>query len=212
MRLTSLPVILLALAPALGAQDQEFTRPPEWHIRFDRAGTPDSLLSFVSMPPGWHVTTGPSAILFDPATTASGTFQVSSEIYLFPGERREGFGVFVGGRDLDGEGQAYAYFLLRKDGRFLVMLRRGAETEELTPWTAHDAIVPHDGGEGTVKNVLGIRAGEETVEFLANDVVVVTHPRSVITPEGVVGLRVNHALNLHVTTLDVRQLPGEEGP
>ena len=209
MRLTTLPVILLALAPAMAAQDPQFIRPPEWQMRFDRAGTADSLLYFVSMPPGWHVTTGPSVILWDPATEASGTFEVSSEIHLFPGERREGFGVFVGGRNLEGADQAYAYFLIRKDGRFLVKLRRGTDTEEVTPWTAHEAILPHDGGDGTVKNVLGIRVGSEAVEFLVNGTVVATHARARIAPDGIVGLRVNHALNLHVTTLEVTSMdPG----
>jgi hypothetical protein len=204
MRRITLPAVLLALTSTLGAQDPELTRPSNWLIRFDRPGTHDSTVYFVDMPPGWHVTTGPAAILYDPAAVAEGTFEVTSEVYLFPGERREGYGIFVGGRSLQGPDQTYAYFLLRKDGRFLIKLRRGSETEVMTPWTEHAAVVRHDGGEGTVKNVLGIHVTAATVRFSVNGEEVASHPRATIAPDGIVGLRVNHALNVHVTNLEVQ--------
>ena len=64
--------------------------------------TPDAAhgtVSFVDMPPGWHITTGPSVILYDPARTATGAYRVRSESFLFdPGTRREGYGLLIGGR------------------------------------------------------------------------------------------------------------------
>ena len=68
-----LPLLLLAfvvLSPPVQAQDEELTRPPDWMLRFDRPA-PDSAIYFVDMPPGWHITTGPAAILYDPAMAAS---------------------------------------------------------------------------------------------------------------------------------------------
>ncbi|MGD2134624.1 MAG: hypothetical protein PVF27_00615 [Gemmatimonadales bacterium] len=195
----------LAAAP-LHAQDEEFTRPPEWRLRFDRTGTPDTAVYFVEMPPGWHVTTGPAVILWDPARTASGDYMVRSTIHLFdPGQRREAFGLFIGGRDLSGPEQAYTYFLIRRNGSFLVKERRGDDTQTLVEWTEHEAIVPHPGGDQTVENTLEIRCAGDGVAFLVNGETVTTLPRSRVMTDGVVGLRVNHALNVHVEELVVER-------
>jgi hypothetical protein len=202
MRFLLLLLTLTALAAPAEAQDEEFTRPPDWMVRFDRPA-PDSAIYFVDMPPGWHITTGPAAILFDPAMTADGTYHVRSEIFLFPGERLEGYGIFIGGSDLQGDGQAYTYFLLRKDGQFLVKERRGSETGTLVPWTAHAAIVPHEGGEDPVKNVVEVDVGADGVAFIVNGETVHRLDRTAIATDGVVGLRVNHRLNLHVASLTV---------
>jgi hypothetical protein len=204
MRVATLSLALALLAPALSAQEQEkeFERPADWVVRFDRGGQPDDIY-FVEMPPGWHVTTGPAAILYDPARTAQGNYGVESQIYLFPVERREAFGVFIGGTELDGSGQAYTYFLIRKDGSFLIKERAGSDTRVIHPWTVHEAIVKHDGGEGTAKNVLAIDAGGETVRFLVNGQEVANLPRTELRTDGIVGLRVNHGLNVHVSSLEV---------
>jgi hypothetical protein len=203
MRVATLSLALALAAPAAWAQ--EFHRPEEWKVRFDREGAADSAIYFVSMPPGWHVTTGPAAILYDPAQSAQGAYRIESEIFLFPGERREGFGVFFGGTDLEADGQSYTYFLIRKDGSFLIKQRKGHDTQVVHPWTHHQAILAHDGGEGTVKNVLTVEAGAGHVDFYVNGEKVASVPRSDLMADGIVGLRVNHNLNLHVTTLGVEQ-------
>ena len=117
MRLACLTLALVFAASPLAAQELE--RPAHWKVRFDRPA-PDSEIYFVSLPPGWHIPTGPAAILYDPAQSAEAEYRLRSEIFLFPGERREGFGVFIGGANLDAANQSYLYFLIRKDGRFLV--------------------------------------------------------------------------------------------
>lgn len=204
MRTILLFAALMAAAIPLSAQEKELTRPPDWVVRFDRPAA-DSAIYFVDMPPGWHVTTGPAAILYHPDQVASGSYRLKSEIYLFPGERLEGFGVFFGGQDLAGAGQGYTYFLLRKDGQFLVKERRGEETTTLLPWTANAAIVSHDGGEGTAKNVLEVQVGPADVGFFVNGQEVGRVERSGLQADGVFGLRINHRLNVHVTSLTVEQ-------
>ncbi len=183
---------------------QEATRPPDWKIRFDRPAD-ESAIEFVTMTPGWHITTGPAAILYLPANVARGAYRARAVVHLFPGERREGFGIFIGGRHLEDDTQRYTYFLLRKDGRFLIKRRAGSETPVLVPWTAHDAIVPHDGGEGTAKNVIEVAVGPDTVGFFVNGQEVASLPRDQVDTAGIVGLRVNHALNLHVSELMIEQ-------
>jgi hypothetical protein len=54
-----------------------------------------------------------------------------------------------------------------------------------------------------VKNVLAVHAGAETIRFFVNDEEVATLPRSQVDTDGTVGIRVNHALNLHVARLEV---------
>ena len=197
---TMMALALTALVAPLGAQEQ--SRPAEWKVRFDRPDAPDSALFFVTMTPGWHITTGPAGILYDPARRGSGNYMVESEIFLFPGERLEGFGVFFGGRDLAGAEQAYSYFLVRKDGKFLVKRRTGSTTSELVGWAEHAAIVKQE-GSGQAKNVLAVDVGPREVVFLVNGQAVATLPREGLDTDGVAGLRVNHRLNLHVTRLDV---------
>jgi hypothetical protein len=200
MRLAPVCLALGLFAAPLAAQDPE--RPTDWKVRFDRPA-PESEIYFVSMPPGWHITTGPAAILYDPSQVALGEYRVESEIFLFPGERREGFGVFIGGESLAEDNQSYLYFLIRKDGRFLIKHRAGSETHVIVPWTEHEAIVKHEGGEDTANNVLAIVCGADAVGFYVNDQRVAELPRAQMNVDGVVGLRVNHGLNVHVASLDV---------
>jgi len=46
-------------------------------------------------------------------------------------------------------------------------------------------------------------ASPATVDFLINGTKVASKPRADVTADGIVGLRVNHNLNLHVAKLEV---------
>lgn len=208
MRVSTFLAVTACMAAQLPAQ--ELTRPNGWQVRFDDpSATETQLETFVSMPPGWHVTTGPSGIFWDPAQEARGAFQAEMEVFLFdPEGRHEGFGLFVGGSDLTGAGQAYTYFLIRDGGEFLIKHRQGADTRNLTPWTAHEAVrsYANRGDDASVRNVLAVEAGADRVRFLVNGTEVAALPRSEVAVEGTVGLRVNHRLNLHVSRLEVKPL------
>jgi hypothetical protein len=209
MRIAALSLALVALALPLVAQEGE--RPAGWEVRVDRANADPAEIKFVVMEPGWHITTGPAAIFYDPSQTASGQYRVEAEIFLFdPGQRhREAYGVFIGGNDLAGESQAYLYFLIRNDGNYLIKRRQGSETPTITPWTPHPAIVKYDGSSETAKNIVAIDVGAERVEFSLNGEQVASLPRSGLDVEGVVGLRVNHSLNVHVSKLNIESAQGD---
>jgi len=202
--------LVVLLAAGLSAQQSGEELPAGWIVRVDRANTSAADVKFWNMPPGWHATTGPSAILYHPANTASGEFRLESESFLFPGEHLDGFGVIFGGKNLDQDSQSYVYFLIRKDGRFIVKRRDGAATPTLIPWTEHAAIVKHPGGEGTAKNVIAVQVGKENVEFFVNGQQVGTVPRADIPTDGIVGLRINHRINVHITTLTVESAAGKQ--
>ena len=203
-------VLSTLIAVPLSGQEDAQPKPDGWELRVDRPdrGGPDDVM-FVDMEPGWHVTTGPAAILYHPDRTASGAFRVESEVFLFdPGERREAFGVFVGGQDLAGDDQAYTYFLIRRSGEYLIKRRAGADTHVVRDWTAHDALVSWEEREAdaaTVKNVLAVEVGADDVAFFANGEELARVPREGLETDGVVGLRVNHGLNLHITSLEVTE-------
>lgn len=199
-------LFLLALAtPAVSAQDLE--RPDGWQVRFDDAGASEADLEmFVTMPPGWHVTTGPAGIFWSPENTASGNFRAEMEVFLFdPQGRREAFGMFVGGEGLQSEGQEYTYFLIRDGGQFIIKRREGSDAPTIRPWTSHDAIVAYAdrGDAATAKNILAIEAEDDTIRFFVNEVEVASLGRDEAPVDGVYGFRVNHALNVHVSRLEV---------
>jgi hypothetical protein len=207
MRIWNLLAVLGAVtSPALG-QGGQLTRPDAWRIRPDQPGADTTALEFVAMPPGWHITTGPSLILWDPAKTAFGQYTVESEVFFFRGKSRdtEGYGILLGGKNLDGPEPDYVYFLLRNDGKYLVKHRVGSQTHVIQDWTAHAAVARHTGAGGpTVKNVIRVEAGADSVRFFVNDQAVAAFPRGHMRADGIVGLRVNHGLNLHVSKLEVK--------
>ncbi len=190
----------LALPVIVAAQG----RPAGWQARLDtgeHAGHGADSLVFQDMKPGFHVTTGPAGIMWHPDSVARGDFTVEATLHLFDtkGRDREGYGVFIGGRDLSAESQAYTYFLLRNDGKFIIKQRQGDETPTLLPWTDHAAIAKWSMTSGaSVKNVLAVKAAGAVVQFLVNGKVVHTLPRTQVNPDGLFGVRANHSVNLHV--------------
>lgn len=194
-------LLLPAVSPA-----QDLDRPAGWVVREDdSAADVDTTLRFVAMPPGWHVTTGPPVILYDPGATAAGSFRVEAETYRFPGDSAAGFGFFMGGRDLDGPEVDYVAFLVDRDGRFELHHRGGDEIHPIAQRVAHPAIVPWT--EGTARNVLSAEVRPDSVRFLVNGEEVAGYERqSYMDFDGIVGLRVGGGVNLHVTRLDVTPL------
>ena len=208
-RACGLAVVLTPALPLAAAAQEDALPPPEgWFARTDHGG--DGVEAMQQMPPGWHVTTGPAGIFYHPDTTASGDFRVESTVFLFdPEGRSEGFGIFFGGTGLEGDDQAYTYLLVRQDGSVIVKRRDGRGTSTLLPWTKHEAVVTWAGrGEGaaTAKNVLFVEAAGDEIVFGVNEAEVFRTAREGQHVDGVVGLRVNHGLNLHFSSLEVTDL------
>ena len=210
MRRTALALSLL-LSPTLASAQQAPPRTTDartlgWQVRSDNDADISKLV-FVEMKPGWHITTGPVAgIFYRPDLTGVGAYTATFTAYLFGPQpaHAEAYGLFVGGKDLPGAGQQYLYFLIRNDGKYLIKTRSGTTTRDVVPWSPVASIKTLAANDsGTVLNTLAIDASPTTVRFLVNDVVVATRPRAEVAVDGVVGMRVNHLLNLHVTDLTV---------
>ena len=204
----TIPILAAAavsVAHAVPVQAQEGPFPEGWQVRFDREGSSMEELRFETMLPGMHITTGPAMIAYHPDSVATGDFRIESETFLFdPGRRREAFGFFVGGSDLQGPNQRYTYFLVREGGEFLVKTRSGAETGLVQDWTANPAVASYAGkpaDASTAKNVLVLEAEGDELRFSINGEQVWSGSRQGLETEGIFGLRVNHGLDVHVTTI-----------
>jgi hypothetical protein len=197
MRSALLVMLVLLIPGGIVAQEAEF--PEGWQARLDRANADIADVRFAPMGTGYHVTLGPSTILFNPEHRASGSYRASATFTQTRATQHpEGFGLIIGGRDLDGPAQDYLYFLIRQDGQFTIRHRAGDEVHTIQEWTEHASIARVE-GEGRATNTLAVEAAPQRARFLINGAEVaefanVPH----LNTEGIAGLRVNHNLDLHI--------------
>jgi hypothetical protein len=203
---------LLVAALVIGTIDltaQQFPAPPGWKwVTAKEAKLVDTLdpaegsWLFGTMAPGWHITTRPAVILFEPRYATRGRFTVESEIFLFPGTSAAGFGLFVGGADLEGKPR-YSAFLIRRDGSVAIEWVDAGRSTLLVNWTKASGVLPGSDAGEPAKNVLRVDGEADVVRFSVNGSAVAEVPRTSANVDGIVGLKVGDNLNLHVTNLDV---------
>jgi hypothetical protein len=192
---------IIAAAPAAAQQPTTSASagrlPAGWSVRVDRDRPADDV-AFTTMGDGFHATTGPAAVFYDPDWTRSGEYRVSARFTQTRAPAHpEAYGIVIGGTIMDGPDQAYSYFLVRGTGEYFIATRTGAERTVVVPWTPHEAIAPQD-EQGRQVNVLGIRVDGDEVVFTANGREVARRPAREIRTDGVVGFRVNHRLDVHI--------------
>lgn len=181
--------------------------PAGYALRLDRANRDPVDFVAATTPDGLSVRTGPAGIIYRPeqvAETDSYTVRARFTEIEAPVGHREGFGLFIGGQDLDGASQRYVYFLVRGDGRYLIKRRDGGSTQEISSgWESSEAVrIPAAGG-GDVINDLAITVDGGRLRFSCNDAQVADVPIGDLRTAGVVGVRVNHNLAVRVDDLHV---------
>ncbi|HEX7337052.1 MAG TPA: hypothetical protein VF252_07570 [Gemmatimonadales bacterium] len=181
--------------------------PAGWSARPDGQGEMKNV-KFVVMEPGYHLTLGPATILYREKDRANGPFHTLARFNQMKNPTHpEGYGLFFGGQALNGNGQKYTYFLVRGDGTYLIKQRNGEKTTEITKgWTAHPAVKKAD-AQGKATNLLEIDAKQNTakVDFKVNGQTVHTAEAKTVDTKGIVGLRVNHNLDVHIEGFDLHQ-------
>jgi hypothetical protein len=202
-------VILLAvfLVAPLVAQS-----PAGWQVRIDRsksATDPDNTpnLKFAAMGKGFHIVGGPAGTFWNPSNVGSGNFTAKATFNLMtPSNHTNYYGLVFGGQELAGGAQSYVYFLVAQDGTYLVKHRNGEATQDLKPGTPHDAIRKPD-AKGQSTNVLEVRVAPNNISYVVNGTVVHTTPKTGLTAktDGIVGVRVNHVLNVHVEGFEIQK-------
>jgi hypothetical protein len=179
---------------------------PGWTARFDRATSRPDQVKFAKMGAGLHVTAGPSGIYYDSTQTAAGNYTARATFTQTKAATHpEAYGLFVGGADLQGPAQQYLYFVVRQDGKYTIKHRAGSEVHTLVDWTDSPA-VKKVVGAGKATNALAINTTASAVRFSINGTAVKSMPRAqALGVDGVVGLRVNHNLDVHVDGFGVKK-------
>ena len=176
--------------------------PSGWSARGDK--TKELVdVSFATMGDGFHVTTGPAGIYYRTDDKVQNNFHAEAELTQTKApEHPEAYGLFFGGTGLEGTGQKYTYFLVRGDGQFTVRQRNADIVNTVVDWTPNAAVIQAD-AEGKATNTLTIDAKGETITFGANGQTLHTMDVRPDQMNGVVGLRVNHNLDVHVNKFAV---------
>jgi hypothetical protein len=201
LRFVPLFALIALLAVPVAAQ-----APAGLKVRVDAstdASDPDNTpeLKVTSMGKGFHVVGGPAGTFWDPKNNVTGNYTVKATFNLMePSNHTNYYGLIFGGADLEGPKQTYTYFIVAQNGQFQIRNRTADQVVNVHPargGAAHQSIqTPNASGQST--NTLEVRVAGDTVSYVVNGTVVHTTPKSAIKTDGLVGVRVNHMLNVHV--------------
>lgn len=173
--------------------------------RVDRTDAQLSAVRYAPSGTGWNITTGPAHIAYSPTNRASGNYTASVTIEQLSGPaHREAFGIFFGGTDLDTLAQRYGYFVVAGTGEGTVRERTGATVKSHIAWVKNPNIPAADSaGKATYR--MQVRVRGDSVWFLVNDgeFARLNKRDLLLQTDGVVGLRVNHNLNLRVSPVTI---------
>ena len=197
---------VLTALPAVAQDDEGLPFPEGWEVRFDREGASMDDLYLVTMTPGYHVTTGPAMIAWHPDSVATGDFRI-----------------VVGDFPLRSAGAARGVRLLHRRLRpagtgsalHLFPPSRGRRVSGEEPGGHRDAGRPRldrPPGDRVLRHqTRGLGHGKERAHASRPQATNCASgstasccgagPREGLATDGVFGLRVNHGLNLHVTTI-----------
>jgi hypothetical protein len=177
------------------------TIPAGYALRLDRENRSPADFAISPDDDGFRVQTGPAGILYRPdQVIESDHYTVRARFTEIdaPVGHLEGYGVFVGGRDLESDAQRYLYFLVRGDGHYLITQREGFSTRTVSDGWQRSEAVKAPTGDHDVTNELAIMVEPERVHFLCNGERVADLPLATLSLRGTVGVRVNHNLRVRV--------------
>jgi hypothetical protein len=180
--------------------------PAGWEGRTDNANAKLSDAKFTApISGGYFITSGPAAIYWRKTDVVKGPFIATATIHQLKAPAHpEAFGIFFMGRSLNTPDQNYAYLLVRGDGKVMVKHRAGKDVHTIIDWTDNAAVGKQD-AKGVSANTLTVDATRpDSLRLLVNGKQVAAIEGSHLgSTDGVVGLRVNHNLAVHVAELTI---------
>jgi hypothetical protein len=189
---------------AMHAEKGDGKLPAGWHARLDDSKASISDMKFHKVGNALHFMTGPATIVWNNANRAAGSFIVSGDFEQMKlPAHPEAFGIVFAGENLDKDNQSYLYFLVRHDGKFTIRHRAGADVHGIVEWSSTPAVAKPDASGHSV-NRLSIDAGADMIRYMINGRQVAAFPRDKpMGANGLVGVRVNHNLDVHVNNFKV---------
>ena len=162
---------------------------------------------------GFRLTTGPAALYWNPANTASGdftvkaTFDETEQSYNHP----HPFGVFIGGADLASATPNALYCAAYRNGTYIIrMFSAGKRADVVGRPLAHDAIKKGETPKSRVVQDVAWTVKGDAVSCVINGTAVwtgtkadVTGPGKLASTDGIVGIRVSHNSDALVTGFGV---------
>jgi hypothetical protein len=208
----ALSLLVLAAAPLAAQKESDPDRkaaggalPAGWTGRTDRESAQLSDAKFVAAGKGYSVTSGPAAIYWRNTDNVKGPFVASATFTQNKAPAHpEAYGLVFMGKSLVSPQQNYAYLLVRGDGKYMVNHRAGADIHKIIPWTDNAAVKKQD-ASGKVTNTLTVDSSRpDSLRLLVNGTQVAAIPGAHLgSTDGIVGLRVNHNLDVGVTNFTV---------
>jgi hypothetical protein len=196
---------LLTAAPLMAQEKASSSLPDGWSQRLDRENA-TAAPKFTVMGDGFHATTGPAAIFYNPTHSMKGDYKVSATFTQTKAPTHpEAYGIFVGGKNLDKAEQEYGYLIIRGDGKYAIKHRAGSEVHTIADWTDFPKLNKQDAA-GKATNTLAIDVSGGFVKMLINGEEVKRWEKSYWQAEGQLGLRVNHNLDVHISDFKVEPL------
>ncbi|MDQ6612247.1 MAG: hypothetical protein M3Y64_07420 [Gemmatimonadota bacterium] len=185
----------------------EGKRPVGWMVQAEPAsmGIKDTV-RLVNMAPGWHMTSGPAALLWNPKDVVHGVFVATALLYLGPPRTGDlpGYGMFFGGRNMGTPAASYFEFLVRNDRRYSLRKHDGAKVTVLKDWSDLAGIGQHQGQhDHIVRNVFRIVADANMVQLMVNRMVALALPRKDLPPDGTFGMRIGASQEMTVDELGI---------
>ena len=197
--------VIAFLAAPLAAQT-----PQGWRMRVDEstsAEDPDDRpdLKVVTVGSGMRITGGPAGTFWNPSNAVTGNWTARANFTLMkPSSHTNYYGLIFGGRDIDGPKQTYVYFLVAQNGTYIIRQRAGEQVTDVQGRMMHAAIQRPD-ANGRSVNALEVRVAGNTVSYVINGMVVHTAPKGNLVTDGLVGVRINHALDVQVEGFTVQR-------
>ena len=199
--------VLLALLCAISATADAQASTLKWRldspaVLVTGAAVSDSAWRFSPMAPGWHVTTRPGVLLYDPTQTGSGQYSVDTQIHIFPNSSDAGMGIFIGGQNIESDAPSYWLFEIRQNGAYRISQRETRNERVIRDWVVDTTIIKHPGGNTTVANRIRVMVRPDSIVLIVNTKPIVAVPRTGPSADGAFGLRVGSRVDVHVSHLD----------
>ena len=217
----ALAAAVALIAPSLAAQDQGASQAVKgggitakgWTGKVDASRENGTLTindsKFAEEGGGFRVTTGPSAVYWNPANKASGNYTVSATFtepkYMNVNDHAHPYGIAIAGNGLDGPNMSMLYCSAYGDGRF-IFRGFGPAPFQIGRPAPNAAVNKAAGKNEPVTQTIAISVKADAVECSINGTVVASSPKSeVIAPgkltstDGVYGLRFGHNTDVIVT-------------